>query len=160
NALLSPLRSIPGPWYCASTGIVYLWKISTSRHLAWIKDLHDKYGPIVRARLYLQANTDMHTTAPNMVNVRDVNALQAIFSTHRFAKSPFYSVFDLRGNPTVFSARDPTIAKMRRKLVIPMFTRTAVDDMDEMIMSAGIRPLLRRLMNDAASGNAANLMQL
>ncbi|RKP07284.1 cytochrome P450 [Thamnocephalis sphaerospora] len=145
--LMSPLRNVPGPWYCALSGLPYKLYASKGVHLEWMQRLHETYGLVVRI-------------APGVVSVRDVDTAHAIYSTHKFLKGPFYSSFDVTGVPNIFSTRDPGVSKIRRKLTIPMFTGAAVEEMDEMIMSAGIRPLLRRLRKHAEAGDSVNLMQL
>lgn len=48
NAVLSPLKQFPGPWYCAWTNLAQAyWKV-TGRDHEIIKSLHEKYGPVVR----------------------------------------------------------------------------------------------------------------
>jgi cytochrome P450 len=98
--------------------------------------------------------------APNFVSIRDVSAEYTIFSTHKFIKGPLYHAFDITGDQNVVSARDPALSKFHRKLTIPMFTHAAVDQMEEMILNAGVYPLIKRLEQHAKTGEAVNLMQL
>ncbi|RKP05956.1 cytochrome P450 [Thamnocephalis sphaerospora] len=147
NKVLSPLRTVPGPWYCALGGLYYQLKMAKGIQLPWIQRLHEKYGPVVRV-------------APNVISMRDVDAAHTIFATHRFIKGPIYHGFDLTGSENIFSARDPAFFKIRKKLAVPMFTRTAVEEMDDMIMAAGITPLMARLDRHAEAGDAIDIMGL
>ncbi|RKP06344.1 cytochrome P450 [Thamnocephalis sphaerospora] len=147
NTVISPLRHVPGPWYYAVSKVFYIAHLASGLHSQWIRDLHKKYGSTVRV-------------APNIVSIRDVDAIHAIFASHKFTKGPIYSAFDVTGTPNVFSERDPAAARIRRKLAIPMFTRSAIKDMDEMIMSSGIRPLFNQLEEHADAGDTTNLLQL
>ncbi|RKP05480.1 cytochrome P450 [Thamnocephalis sphaerospora] len=147
NKILSPLRDVPGPWLYSLSSIFYMWRVVRGTHLGWLHDLHEKHGPIVRV-------------TPDTVNVRDIDAAHAVHLTHKFIKGPMHASFDITGKENLFSARDPKISKARRKLALPMFTRIAVEEMDEMIMSSGIRPLLSRLERHAEASDTINIMRL
>ncbi|RKP05464.1 cytochrome P450 [Thamnocephalis sphaerospora] len=147
RTLMSPLRSVPGPWYCAISAIFYKRHTKKGTQLEWIQGLHEIYGPVVRI-------------APRTVNVCDVDAAYIIHSSHKFVKGQSYAAFNFTGVPNIFSTSDPDVAKTRRKLVLPMFTRSAINEMDEMVMLAGIRPLLLLLEKRAESGSTADLYKL
>ncbi|RKP09113.1 cytochrome P450 [Thamnocephalis sphaerospora] len=147
NTVVSPLRKIPGPWYCMLSETIYTTQVARGTQLQWMQQLHEKYGPMVRV-------------APGIVSVRDVDAAHAILSSQKFVKGPVYEIFNVTGHPNIFSARNPATAKARRKLALPMFTRSALKEMDDMIMSAGVRPLLKRLERHAEAGDTINIMQL
>ena len=61
-----PLASVPGPRLAAITRLWYAYQVSQSRLLLQSRELHDKYGPVVRI-------------APNEVQFDSKEALQAIY---------------------------------------------------------------------------------
>ncbi|KAH6885701.1 cytochrome P450 ClCP1 [Thelonectria olida] len=50
NVFLHPLRSFPGPLICRATPFYRHYKFLKGSLLYDLKDLHDKYGPVVRVR--------------------------------------------------------------------------------------------------------------
>ena len=73
---LSPLASIPGPWYAVSdfwitTHVVRMQQCRTVQHL------FDTYGPIVRI-------------GPNKVAFRDFGTMRSVYMVHKFDKSAYY----------------------------------------------------------------------
>ena len=80
NLFISPLRSIPGPWYAAisnlwiTTHVLRLQQCKINHHLL------DRYGPVVRV-------------GPNKVIFKDLTFQRSIYSVHKFDKSTFYKGF-------------------------------------------------------------------
>jgi hypothetical protein len=48
NVTLHPLASLPGPLPCAISRIPYWYVSFRGVDVFWMKELHDKYGPVVR----------------------------------------------------------------------------------------------------------------
>ena len=74
---LSPLSSIPGPWYAA---ISDFWLFSHALRLQQCKTLHslfDRYGPVVRI-------------GPNKVAFCDLSVTKNVYIAHKFDKSDYY----------------------------------------------------------------------
>lgn len=69
--LISPLRSIPGPWYTSFTQLVLKYHFLTGTRMYYIDALHAKYGPVVRI-------------APFEVGISSPDAAQAIHRVGRF----------------------------------------------------------------------------
>jgi len=51
-----------------------------------------RYGPVVRI-------------GPNRVIFRNTDSIKMIYSTHRFGKSEWYSLFSFGGGPSMFATR-------------------------------------------------------
>jgi hypothetical protein len=74
---LSPLASLPGPWYAAVSD---LWLVSHTvrmRQCYTVQALLETYGPIVRI-------------GPNKVAFCDLGTMRSVYCVHKFDKSPYY----------------------------------------------------------------------
>lgn len=80
TALRPGLRSIPGPVVARFSSLYRPWKISKGDAPDFYRNLHKKYGPIVR-------------TGPNTVDISDPKALPIIYGiSSKFVKvSPSFS---------------------------------------------------------------------
>lgn len=78
---LSPLRSVPGPWYAAIIMISSFWMTTHTlrlRRCRTIEELVQKYGPIVRVD-------------PNTVIFVDIPTLRSVYGvSSKLAKATFY----------------------------------------------------------------------
>ncbi|KAM0328843.1 hypothetical protein ACHAQA_005259 [Verticillium albo-atrum] len=80
RAVLSPLRSVPGPFVARFTDAWYLWRLYQGRFEKEALALHERYGPVVRL-------------GPNRYTFASPSALKAIYgpsAASLFAKSPSY----------------------------------------------------------------------
>lgn len=74
QAILDPLRHIPGPLIARFTRLWYVWQIYKGRVHYTNIDLHKKYGPIVRL-------------APKFYSIDDVEAAKTVYGNGtRFVK--------------------------------------------------------------------------
>lgn len=48
NLFFHPLKDYPGPWYAGATRLWYIFKGLRGYHKYAIKDLHERYGLVVR----------------------------------------------------------------------------------------------------------------
>jgi hypothetical protein len=74
---LSPLSSIPGPWYAA---ISDFWLFSHALRFQQCKTVHSlfaRYGPVVRI-------------GPNKVAFCDLSVTKNVYISHKFDKSDYY----------------------------------------------------------------------
>ncbi|KAI0198135.1 cytochrome P450 [Astrocystis sublimbata] len=102
--LRDPISKVPGPWYTKWTGFVADCYSVVGRKPAYIHNLHQKYGPIVRIR-------------PQEVYIQDVDAAQQIFKIkNEFPKAKWYSDFIPFGQ-SVFSTRDIQMHRRLRRLL-------------------------------------------
>ncbi|KAF2728928.1 cytochrome P450 [Polyplosphaeria fusca] len=109
--LTHPLRKFPGPFLCGISNAPYSYWFNGGRRDFIIKDLHEKYGPVVRI-----APDELSFATPQ--SFRDIYGFRtAPHST--FPKSRFYdgSAFSSYGVHGIITARDPAEhAQMRRHL--------------------------------------------
>ncbi|KAI2464794.1 cytochrome P450 [Annulohypoxylon bovei var. microspora] len=82
---LHPLAKIPGPRLAAITSLWYVYQVRKGRMMVLCRDLHKKYGPVVRI-------------SPNEVSFDSKEAYQAIYTGSQFIeKGDFY--WALSNNP-------------------------------------------------------------
>lgn len=80
---LSPLSSIPGPWYAAVTDFWFTWIFVRFRRVRTIDSLHKKYGPVVRV-------------SPSRVIFADVDTYKHVYGTMaKVDKHPMYKTFTM-----------------------------------------------------------------
>jgi hypothetical protein len=139
----SPVAAVPGPWYTKYTDVVLTYKFFSGRRAEWVESLHKKYGQYstsTRSHTHtldskyspssLSRWTKMLTSnagkvvrlSPTEIDFSSIKAAKVIHSvSNPFTKSSFYSNFDTRNKPSVFSVRDRTVhARYRRLLGGPM----------------------------------------
>jgi cytochrome P450 len=103
NIFFHPLRQYPGPWYTKSSRLWFIVKVFRGTVVYDIKQLHDKYGDIVRV-----APNELSYTNPDAWqevygrNNRDVGKLAIFkkdptFYSGVFAEANFYA--DIEGEP-------------------------------------------------------------
>ncbi|KAL5585651.1 hypothetical protein FOVSG1_013343 [Fusarium oxysporum f. sp. vasinfectum] len=89
--LFSNLRSIQGPWIARWTYSWYTWKVSQGSFESVNRELHKKYGPIVRY-------------APNRYSFSDLDAVKVIYGLGTsFPKSPWYIPWGKSGDNNLFN---------------------------------------------------------
>ncbi|KAI1868030.1 uncharacterized protein JN550_006518 [Neoarthrinium moseri] len=112
--LASPLWSIPGPWPARFTKLWYFWKLRGGHFEAVNKDLHDKYGPIVRY-------------APNRYSFNDTHASKAIYGLgNHFTKSDWYDASSNPGAWSLFADRDVSRHARNRRLYQNIYSMSSV----------------------------------
>ncbi|KAF5583101.1 cytochrome P450 monooxygenase [Fusarium subglutinans] len=110
SELTSPLRSYPGPFLARWTNLWRLYQVQTQRYQWTIKDLHDKYGPVVRI-------------GPNLLDLDYPELIKTIYSTDgKWCKTEFYhnSSAVINGKITyhLFSTTDQAAhARLKRPIV-------------------------------------------
>ncbi|KAI0888741.1 cytochrome P450 [Annulohypoxylon maeteangense] len=100
----SPLRSVPGPFLARFTDLWYFRALWKAKFEVVNKELHQKYGPIIRY-------------GPNRYSFDDVTAAKTIYSHGtQFAKSDWYEAWSKPGVWNLFAERDITQhSKYRRQ---------------------------------------------
>ena len=48
NLFFHPLATVPGPRFYGASNVLYAWGLIAGNWTYTLKDLHDKYGPVVR----------------------------------------------------------------------------------------------------------------
>lgn len=138
NLFLHPLRSYPGPLIARATIIPQHWKALNANHHYWIRDLHNKHGPVVRI-------------APNELSFIDPEAWKDAYG-HRsgFAKDANFYGPDLYGHPYSIIRADDINHARQRKLISHAFSDKALKEQDP-LLKKHISLLIERL-KDFAEG--------
>jgi cytochrome P450 len=132
--LFHPLRKFPGDKLAALTGW-YREYYDLAKDGDWVEQLgrlHRKYGPVVRV-------------APNELHFSDPKVFRDIYTSgSKLTKDPaFYHSFD--GDESSFTLTDPNLAKIRRKVLEPLFSRRAVLKL-EVVVQEKVDTLVDQLM--------------
>ncbi|KAL8387041.1 hypothetical protein RB595_010201 [Gaeumannomyces hyphopodioides] len=145
-----PLRRYPGPWLNSVSEIPAAWALLQGRQPKAYKELHDKYGPIVRM-------------SPNELSFTDVEAWNDIYGFHKstpnFEKSPIFigAVSPLDGQTGVSLANNADHTRQRRALAAPFTNRALLQQ--ESILQLHVDKLMAALTARARRGEAVNLAE-
>ncbi|KAJ3518703.1 hypothetical protein NM688_g9401 [Phlebia brevispora] len=103
---LSPLHSLyqfPGPVFCKISKVSFAWISSHGTQHVYVRQLHDKYGDIVRI-------------GPNEISIRDVSLINAVMGTQGLPKGPSLAGRTFQSKFTsLIGLRDPHAHFIRRK---------------------------------------------
>ncbi|KAI0096736.1 cytochrome P450 [Nemania sp. FL0031] len=143
--LLHPLHNYPGPllakltnWYAGSH------VLGKDIHLT-IYENHIKYGPVVRL-------------APNRLVFNTTTALHDIYQSDRVSKPEIYHAIDRNNNDSLFTVRDKTIHKAKRRMVSAALSERNTRSF-EPIMSKYIDVYLRRLLEASQASEPVNFTE-
>ncbi|PPJ54798.1 hypothetical protein CBER1_04029 [Cercospora berteroae] len=132
SALLTPLRKIPGPPLARFTNFWIAWKSGEGRsHLLW-RELHAKYGPLVR-------------TGPKRVLFNNPELLATIYGAgSNYVKSDFYDSFQAElkdgtenelpspSRANLFSNPDVTYHKRMKAAIAPAYSLSSLKQLEPM----------------------------
>jgi hypothetical protein len=146
--LFHPLRHIPGPFLASITRLWYVQQIRLSTWPQKNRELHARYGPLVR-------------TAPNEVSVSDADSLRIIYGTHvDFLKADFYPAWRAQGfdprHPDLFTNLDPVYQAARRRLVNPVYNMSSVLEAEAQ-MDVSVDVFVKKLEEVAASDDKQSI---
>lgn len=132
-----PLRDHPGPRYLAASRLPIAYAYFTGRATFWIKELHDKYGPVVRV-------------APNDISYANSKAWSDIFGNHPdrpggMPRDPSFvsTVDDGSCIPTILSANNSQHTRLRRAYAIAFSNRTLLEQ--ETMILENVNLLIQKL---------------
>lgn len=117
-----PLRTLPGPKIAALTSwyLAYWETIKDGMLVEELERLHRIYGPVVRI-------------APNELHFSTPQAYFSIYSTHaNVIKDPNY-YWCFNADDSVFGITDPELAKKRRDVFNPLFSRRSILKLESII---------------------------
>ncbi|ORZ04879.1 cytochrome P450 [Lobosporangium transversale] len=120
NAFFHPLAPIPGNKLIASTHLFEGLFFLSGRVHHFFPLAHKLYGKVVRV-------------APNIVSVADKDMIREILVTTDYPKSAVYQAFDYDGHENLFSARNKSLNKNRRRLVAPAFGLQYLQSLEPLI---------------------------
>ncbi|KZV68238.1 cytochrome P450 [Peniophora sp. CONT] len=145
NLTFHPLSCFPGPKIAAATGwyATYYEVFKDGSLVDRLFELHKKYGPVVRF-------------GPNRLHFNTIEAYIGIYARDStFIKdSTFYDT--MREQESSFGYIDPRAARTRRDILLPLFSRKAILDLEPVVLGkcAQVETLLSRILecgrNDAA----------
>ncbi|KFA47172.1 hypothetical protein S40293_09612 [Stachybotrys chartarum IBT 40293] len=112
---LSPLRKIPGPFYCKLTSLVLRWNELQANRTVFVHQMHLKYGPVVRI-------------APNEVSFTSWTALKEIYcsSGSGYDKTEFYDLFRAYGRRTMFTMLCKSDHAARKRILADRYANSNV----------------------------------
>ncbi|KAH7347958.1 cytochrome P450 [Pyrenochaeta sp. MPI-SDFR-AT-0127] len=146
SAILSPSRSIPGPFFARFTRLWYLRRVRNGQFHNENAALHQKYGPIVRI-------------APNEYSIDDPDAIRPIYGHGtKFTKSDWYRA---SGNPyskanDLFTAQNPTAHAATRRSVANLYSTSTLVKLEPFVDEC-IRLLFDRFTEIAREGKEIDL---
>ncbi|KAF8870185.1 cytochrome P450 [Infundibulicybe gibba] len=145
RVLFHPLSKIPGPPLAAITTfyVGYFDIIKRGGMIDQLEILHKEYGRVVRI-------------GPNQLHFNDPEAYEVIYSAaSRFTKDP--RLYDSLGEPeSSFGYIDPQLAKIRKDVIRPLFSRRAILNLEPVVQDA-VDKLVRALLVYEKPRRAANL---
>lgn len=132
------LRKIPGPFLASFSNLDRIWSGALGNQMDYHLSLHARYGRLVRV-------------GPNHVSVSDGNAIQQLYSiSTKFYKSDFYSLFDIKTPAgtasTIFSVKDESIHKAKKRPVANAFSMSTMRELEP--MNDACSEILLRKMRD------------
>lgn len=146
NLFLSPLRTIPGPWWYAATPFPRLWLYFSGREPWCVKEMHERYGPVVRL-------------APTEVSFIDEQAWKDIYgykaTTHK--DETFYP-FSPSTKHSLILAGDESHHRMR-KMFLPAFSAKALRDQTG-LLNEYVMKLVNVLQDKCQSGQVIDLVKM
>ncbi|ETS84549.1 hypothetical protein PFICI_02574 [Pestalotiopsis fici W106-1] len=119
RALITPLRSVGGPFLARFTDLWYAWRVRVGRFEFENLELHKKYGTIVRY-------------GPNRFSFNDPEALKIIYGPgSQFRKSDWYSAHNVPKPEayerwSMFSTTDPKQHSEQRKPFTNAYSMTSL----------------------------------
>ncbi|PBK62229.1 cytochrome P450, partial [Armillaria solidipes] len=119
-----PLRTFPGPKIAALTSwyVAYWETIRDGMLVKELERLHRIYGPVVRI-------------APNELHFSNPQAYFSIYSTHaNVIKDPKY-YWCFHTDDSMFGFTDPALAKKRRDILNPLFSRRSILKLESIIQA-------------------------
>lgn len=146
NLFGSPLRTIPGPWFYAATPFPRLRLYFSGRETSCLKDLHNRYGPIVRL-------------APTEISFIDEQAWKKIYG-YKAATHKDHSFYPLAPNTkhSLILACDEKHPKMR-KMFLPAFSARALKEQAE-LLNEYVASLVNALKARSEAGEVVDMVKM
>ncbi|KAB5550751.1 cytochrome P450 [Coniochaeta sp. 2T2.1] len=139
--LVSPLRSVPGPFLARFTDGWYLWRVSRGQFEKDNLALHARYGPVVRY-------------GPNRYSISDIEASRIIYGHgSRFPKSSWYSTWASPGAWSIFGDQSIHRHAQNRKLYQHTYSMTSLVTYEPFVDQAS--DLFLQRLNELANAGGA-----
>ncbi|KAI7909997.1 hypothetical protein M0657_008647 [Pyricularia oryzae] len=160
-----PLRRYPGPWLNSITQIPAAWALLRARQPKAYRELHEKYGPIVRVApnelsfINVEAWDDIYgflvSSHENLQKVISADSNKK--STPNFEKSPVFigAVSPLNGQTGISLANNEEHTRQRRALAAPFTNRALLQQQD--ILRVHVDKLITALRAKARNKESVNM---
>lgn len=146
NLFFSPLRSVPGSRWYAATPLPRLWLYFSGREPWTVKEMHERYGPIVRL-------------APYEVSFIDEKAWPEIYGykakTHK--DKTFYPFSPATKNSLIL-ANDEDHHRMR-KMFLPAFSARALREQTD-LLNGYVTRLVEVLRSRVETADVVDLVKM
>ncbi|KIP03779.1 hypothetical protein PHLGIDRAFT_77016 [Phlebiopsis gigantea 11061_1 CR5-6] len=106
---LSPLASLPGPWYAAVSDFWITTHVVRMQQCRTVQSLFDAYGPIVRI-------------GPAKIAFCDLGTMRSVYCVHKFDKSPYYKSLLTNNNDHAMTTLPHAQHAARKKSYAPHYT--------------------------------------
>lgn len=141
TASATPLRSVPGPLLASFTNLPLKFKVMSGQRIAYIHQLHQTYGSIVRI-------------SPNELSVAEPDAFQSIYRTGSgFLKSDFYQKLVYKVHPGIFTMINPDDHRERRKLFARPFAKSYLRTNYESVVRERVDLAIAKLKKEGQKGS-------
>ncbi|EOA88692.1 uncharacterized protein SETTUDRAFT_106678 [Exserohilum turcica Et28A] len=145
---LHPLAKYPGPFFASITRLWLIVDVARGGCEKTQRQLHEKYGPIVRI-------------APNEVAIADPEAIRTIYSPHSgFIKTDFYLPFRATWGryPDAFTNLDERQHAERRRIVNYLYSMSNIVQLEEEVDKC-IQLLVTKFTDCAIKGNVIDMSE-
>lgn len=149
NVFLNPLKKYPGPVLAAASPLPFVWAMIRGRWNAYLVELHNQYGPVVRF------GPD-HISYADARSQRDIHAPAGL--RHAFDKHPALYQAVTSNEQSIFTSNGNTHERHRR-ILLRAFTDGSLQRLTPMIKTY-IDMLMDRLAEHAAAKTPANMQDL
>ncbi|KAJ5861281.1 uncharacterized protein N7529_008591 [Penicillium soppii] len=144
---IHPLRQYPGPKLAAISNLPYLYQTLSGNSHAWIRELHDEYGSVVRIR-------------PNALTYRTFEAWTDIYGHRKqgalpFCKDPEFFTPAPSGQTHMINANEADHTR-QKKLLTHAFSEKSLREQESLVMSY-IDLFIRQLQTSANAKQPLNL---
>ncbi|KAI9657916.1 MAG: hypothetical protein M1821_002573 [Bathelium mastoideum] len=144
QAFLTPLRSIPGPWYAGFTALPVKFATLFGKRIFFIHDLHQKYGPIVRV-------------GPDEIACASPAGFQEINKVPSFPKTEWYFIMTGQERRGVFNMVDNRTHQRRRKMLYKGFGLSFLRENWEGRLRERIEKAIERVEGEAKANAAGEV---
>ncbi|EUC31177.1 hypothetical protein COCCADRAFT_101960 [Bipolaris zeicola 26-R-13] len=143
-----PLAKYPGPFFASITRLWHIIDVTSGSSDKTQRQLHEKYGPIVRI-------------APNEVAIADPEAIRTIYSAQSgFTKTDFYLPFraDWARYPDAFTNLDERQHSERRRIVNSVYSMSNIIQLEEDIDRC-VQLLIAKFTDRAMKGSIIDMSE-
>ncbi|KAK7428134.1 hypothetical protein QQZ08_005373 [Neonectria magnoliae] len=114
RSIHSPLRTVSGPFLARFSDVWYFWMVRKGHFEVTNRELHEKYGPVVRY-------------GSNRYSINDPSASKIIYGLGtQFPKSPWYTTWAAPGQWNIFSDQSTKHHAQTRRLFQATYSMTAM----------------------------------